>query len=144
MSADPAQDHVELRSAYADSVALLQVSRDVQALPGVVTAQVAMATPLNLEVITGLGFEVPAAASPHDMVVALRLDGDGDLAAALAAVDRSLAPAAPTPGGSGAPTVAASHHRLGARRAPGDRAGVGARDRARSSRRWTPSTPAAT
>ena len=101
-----AQDHVELRSAYADSVALLQVSRDVQALPGVVTAQVAMATPLNLEVITGLGFEVPAAASPHDMVVALRLDGEADLAAALAAVDRSLAPAAPTPGGSGAPTVA--------------------------------------
>ena len=101
------QDHVELRSAYADSVALLQVSRDVQALPGIVTAQVAMATPLNLEVISGLGFDVPSAASPHDMVVALRLDADGDLTAALAAVDRSLAPAAPTSGGGGgAPTVA--------------------------------------
>ena len=33
-------DHVELHSgAYADSVTLLQVSRQVQQLPGVVTAQ---------------------------------------------------------------------------------------------------------
>ncbi|WP_278255385.1 hypothetical protein [Nocardioides convexus] len=37
--------HVEIRSgAYADSVALLQVSRDVAATPGVAAAQVAMAT----------------------------------------------------------------------------------------------------
>ena len=92
-------DHVELRSAYADSVALLRVSRDVQALPGVVTAQVAMATPLNLEVVTGLGFEVPATTSPHDMVVAIRLTDDGDLAAALAAVDQALVPARETAGG---------------------------------------------
>ena len=86
------RDHVELRSAYADSVALLQVSRDVQGAPGVESAQVAMATPLNLEVITGLGFDVPADATPHDMVVAIRLGPEGDLAAVLAAVDRALAP----------------------------------------------------
>ena len=98
-------DHVELRSAYADSVALLQVSRDVQAVPGVVTAQVAMATPLNLEVITGLGFDVPATASPHDMVVAVRLGPDGDLATALAAVDEALAPRAPSTDAGGAPEV---------------------------------------
>ncbi len=101
-------DHVELRSAYADSVALLQVSRDVQAVPGVVTAQVAMATPLNLEVITGLGFEVPASTSAHDMVVAVRTTDDGDLDAALAAVDQALAPS-PSRSSSAvgaAPTVA--------------------------------------
>ena len=86
-------DHVELRRAYADSVTLLQVSRDVQASPGVETAQVAMATPLNLEVLAGLGFEVPTAATPNDMVVAIRLTPEGDVAAALAAVDRALAPA---------------------------------------------------
>ncbi|QZY30067.1 FdrA family protein [Nocardioides coralli] len=86
-------DHVELRpGAYADSVTLLQVSRDVQGTPGVLTAQVAMATPLNLEVLEGLGFDVPEA-SPNDMVVALRLGEDGDLDQALAAVDRALAPA---------------------------------------------------
>lgn len=86
------KDHVELRSgAYADSVTLLQVSRAVQASPGVVATQVAMATGLNLEVLEGMGFEVPAS-SPNDMVVALRLDDDADLAAALGAVDAALAP----------------------------------------------------
>ncbi|MEJ7794446.1 MAG: FdrA family protein [Nocardioides sp.] len=87
-------DHVELRpGAYADSVALLQVSRDVQQVTGVVTAQVAMATPLNVEVLGDMGFAVPDAATPNDMVVAIRLEPDGDLAEALAAVERALAPA---------------------------------------------------
>ena len=86
-------DHVTIRSgAYADSVALLQVSRDVQRVPGVVTAQVAMATPLNVEVLTGLGFELPAGTDANDLVVAIRLEADGDLDQALAAVDRGLAP----------------------------------------------------
>ncbi len=83
--------HVELRSgAYADSVTLLQVSRDVQRLPGVRSAQVAMATPLNLDVLTQMGFTVPAAASPHDMVLALRVDDESQLAAALAGVEEAL------------------------------------------------------
>jgi FdrA protein len=105
MNPSEESDHVELRTAYADSVALLQVSRDVQSVPGVVTAQVAMATPLNLEVITALGFDVPATASPHDMVVAVRTGPEGDLAGALAAVDRALAPRAPATGTGGAPEV---------------------------------------
>lgn len=94
------KDHVELRSgAYADSVTLLQVSRAVQAAPGVTTAQVAMATGLNLEVLAGMGFDVPDS-SPNDMVVALRLDDDADVATALAAVDAALAPMRPTSGAS--------------------------------------------
>ena len=92
------KDHVELRSgAYADSVTLLQVSRAVQATPGVVAAQVAMATGLNLEVLEGMGFAIPAS-SPNDMVVALRLDDAADLAQALAAVDAALVPARPSSG----------------------------------------------
>ena len=87
----PAQAHVELRrGAYADSVTLLQVSRTVQGLDGVAAAQVAMATALNVEVLTGMGFEVPAEATPNDLVVALRLDDGGSLAAALAGVERAL------------------------------------------------------
>ena len=83
--------HVELRSgAYADSVTLLQVSRTVQQAPGVAAAQVAMATPLNVEVLGGMGFDVPAEASPNDLVVAVRLAPDGDLEAALRAVDDAL------------------------------------------------------
>ena len=92
------KDHVELRSgAYADSVTLLQVSRAVQATPGVVAAQVAMATGLNLEVLEGMGFDVPAS-SPNDMVVALRLDDDADVATALTAVDAALVPRRPASG----------------------------------------------
>jgi FdrA protein len=83
--------HVELRpGAYADSVTLLQVSRAVQAAEGVLAAQVAMATPLNVEVLSQMGFDVPPAASPNDMVVALRLGEAGQLDAALTAVDAAL------------------------------------------------------
>jgi FdrA protein len=82
--------HVELRSAYADSVTLLQVSRAVQGIPGVAAAQVAMATPLNVEVLTAMGFTVPSGAGPNDLVVAVRLAPDGDLDAALAGVDAAL------------------------------------------------------
>ncbi|MDP3892360.1 FdrA family protein [Nocardioides sp.] len=92
--------HVELRSgAYADSVTLLQVSRDVAAAPGVLAAQVAMATPLNLEVLAQMGFEVPAA-SPNDMVVALRVSSPDDTGAALAAVDAALASTGRRPSGA--------------------------------------------
>lgn len=86
--------HVELRpGAYADSVTLLQVSRAVQELPGVSAAQVAMATPLNLDVLVQMGFEVPAGAGPNDMVVAVRLDDDERLEAVLAGVTTALADA---------------------------------------------------
>lgn len=86
----PGTEHVELRAgAYADSVALLQVSKDVAAAPGVLAAQVAMATDLNLDVIAGMGFTVPDA-SPNDMIVALRLETDDHLPAALAAVDQAI------------------------------------------------------
>jgi FdrA protein len=84
------KEHVELRhGAYADSVTLLQVSRTVQEEPGVRAAQVAMATPLNLEVLTGMGFDVPDAA-PDDLVVALQLDEGAELGDVLAAVDAAL------------------------------------------------------
>jgi FdrA protein len=82
--------HVELRpGAYADSVTLLQVSRAVQDVDGVATAQVAMATPLNLEVLEQMGFSLPDS-TPNDMVVAIRLADETALDAALAAVDTAL------------------------------------------------------
>ena len=76
-------DHVELRTgAYYDSVSLMQVSRAVAASPGVEAAQVAMATELNLEVIRGMGFELPEAA-PNDLIIAIR--GGGHLS-----IDRNV------------------------------------------------------
>lgn len=96
--------HVELRrGAYADSVTLLQVSRTVQRLDGVAAAQVAMATALNIEVLTEMGFTVPPEATANDMLVALRMSDDGSVEAALAGVDRALAEATrPAPSGAGA------------------------------------------
>ncbi|MCU1536544.1 MAG: hypothetical protein JWP82_895 [Humibacillus sp.] len=93
-------DHVELRSgAYLDSVTLLQVSRTVAAAPGVEAAQVAMATELNLEVIRGMGFEVPPS-SPNDLVVAIRGDESG-IAAGQAALDAALSQSRSATAGSG-------------------------------------------
>ncbi len=88
------RQHVETRrGAYADSVTLLQVSKQVAATAGVTSAQVAMATPLNLDVLASMGFDLPET-TPHDMVVAIMLGGepeeDGALDAALAAVDDAL------------------------------------------------------
>jgi succinyl-CoA synthetase alpha subunit len=82
-------DHVELRTgAYYDSVSLMQVSRKVAASPGVDAAQVAMATELNLDVIRGMGFEVPDAA-PNDLVIAIRADEAG-IESGKAAVETAL------------------------------------------------------
>ena len=83
-------DHVELRTgAYLDSVTLMQVSRTVAAADGVEAAQVAMATELNLDVIRGMGFDVPAAA-PNDLVIAIRGDAAG-IAAGQASLEAALA-----------------------------------------------------
>ncbi|MEQ3551033.1 FdrA family protein [Pseudonocardia nematodicida] len=93
--------HVEVRpGAYADSITLMLVSRTAARLDGVTAAQVTMATPLNVDVLAGMGFEVPAGADANDLVVALRLDRADALPAALAGVDRALEEAnRPAPGG---------------------------------------------
>jgi len=91
MSSATSTDHVELRTgAYADSVTLLQVSRQVQQVAGVVTAQVAMATPLNVEVLERMGFAVPPDAGVNHLVVAIRLDDATALDVVVAEVDRAL------------------------------------------------------
>ena len=65
--------HVDVRrGAYHDSVTLLQISRTVADADGVEAAQVAMATELNVEVLTGMGFDIPEGAGPNDLVVAVR------------------------------------------------------------------------
>jgi len=85
-------DHVELRrGTYVDSVSLMQVSRQVAATPGLTAAQVAMATELNLELLAGMGFDIPAEAVPNDLVVALRSDNQAGVEAGLAAVEAALA-----------------------------------------------------
>jgi FdrA protein len=83
---------VELRSgSYHDSVALMQVSAAVSATAGVQAALVAMATALNLELLTDMGFAVPEQASPDELVVAVRAADEDGVRAALAAADAALA-----------------------------------------------------
>jgi FdrA protein len=83
---------VVLRSGvYADSVKLMQVSRDVGATEGVTGVLVAMATPLNLEIAENMGLAPDEPASPEQLLIAIRATDDDALAAAAAAVDAALA-----------------------------------------------------
>jgi FdrA protein len=83
---------VVLRSGvYADSVRLMQVSRDVGAAEGVSAVLVAMATPLNLDLAANMGLAPDEPASPEQLLIAIRATDDEALAAATAAVDAALA-----------------------------------------------------
>jgi FdrA protein len=102
--ADPAPGarSVSLRSGvYADSVRLMQVSREVGGRDGVRAVLVAMATPLNVELAAGMGLAPDAPAAPDQLLVGVAAADDGALAGALAAVDAALA-ARERPAGSGA------------------------------------------
>jgi FdrA protein len=83
---------VVLRSGvYADSVRLMQVSRDVAARDGVTAVLVAMATPLNLDLAHNMGLAPDEDTSPEQLLIAIRAEDDDALAGALSAVDAALA-----------------------------------------------------
>jgi len=75
---------------YADSVTLMGIGDNVKKLPGVQLAEVQMGTPANLEVMRGLGFDIPASASANDLVIALAADDAAALDAALTMAVDSL------------------------------------------------------
>jgi succinyl-CoA synthetase alpha subunit len=81
------------RNAYADSVALLQVTASVAALPGVLEASLVMATELNLEVLrdSGLLFDEAAGAGPNDLLIAVRGQDEAAAEAGVGAAERLLA-----------------------------------------------------
>jgi FdrA protein len=82
----------------------MQVSRRVADLPGVGSALVAMATELNLELASSMGFDLPDRAAPNEMLVAVEAATDDDLATALREVDAALADAVrPSAAGFGSP-----------------------------------------
>jgi FdrA protein len=86
-------ESTEVRAgSYADSVTLMQVSQRAAAVDGVEAAMVAMATPLNLDLLTRQGF-APPAATPNDLVIAVRAVDDAALRAALDAVAAAWRPA---------------------------------------------------
>ncbi len=90
-------EYVDVRvGAYADSVTLMLVSQRVAAGPGVEAALIAMATPLNLDLLTGMGFTAPDC-GPNDLVVAIRAADEASLAGALATADTAWQPTSAGP-----------------------------------------------
>ncbi|MGH7390821.1 MAG: acyl-CoA synthetase FdrA, partial [Candidatus Rokuibacteriota bacterium] len=65
------------KSAYHDSVTLMRLTRDMEAVAGVARAAAMMGTPQNRDLLAGAGLlvEAGAAAAPGDLVVAV-LAGD--------------------------------------------------------------------
>ncbi|MDQ4037307.1 MAG: FdrA family protein [Actinomycetota bacterium] len=69
----------------------MQASRTVADIDGVGAALIAMATPLNVELAQGMGFEVPPAV-PALLLVAIRAEDQTGLDGALAALSVTLSP----------------------------------------------------
>jgi len=85
-------DLVEVRrGSYYDSVSLMQVSKAVRGAPGVSAALVAMATELNTDLLTGMGFTVDEAVGPNDMLVAIRGEDDPAIESGRSALVDALA-----------------------------------------------------
>ena len=63
-------------NSYRDSVELMQIAADLEALIGIERAGLVMATPANQEVLVAAGLlsEAAAAAGPNDLVVAVATD----------------------------------------------------------------------
>jgi FdrA protein len=86
-------ESVEVRAgSYADSVTLMQVSQRATAVDGVEAAMVAMATPLNLDLLARQRF-APPTATPNDLVIAVRAVDETALQAGLDAVAAAWRPA---------------------------------------------------
>jgi FdrA protein len=82
------------RGFYLDSVALMRLSREITAMPGVQEAALMMATPANRRILADaglLGTEGEAAA-PNDLILAVRADtldaGKAALSAAVASLEK--------------------------------------------------------
>ncbi len=78
--------------AYFDSVVLMQLQRNLAALPGVEDAGVVMATPANLELLadSNLRSSEGKVARPEDLLIVVRTAKEADAAAALGKVDELL------------------------------------------------------
>jgi FdrA protein len=76
------------RNAYRDSVELMRIAAEIEALPGVIRAGLVMCTPANLAIVAEAGLDkgLDPRAGPNDMVVALAANDED---AAEAAFERA-------------------------------------------------------
>ena len=97
-------DSIEIRSGvYFDSVALMQVSARVKSTPGISDALIGMGTPLNLDLMREVGFDVADGAAPTDLVIAVRGETEEALEAARSALDAAFAELAAAAAAAGGP-----------------------------------------
>jgi succinyl-CoA synthetase alpha subunit len=87
------------KSAYHDSVTLMRLTRDLEAVPGVGRAAAMMGTPQNRALLKDAGLLGPdgETASPNDLLIAVAADDEASARAAEAAVRTALT-ARPAPG----------------------------------------------
>jgi FdrA protein len=80
------------RGAYHDSVTLMMASRDAEGVSGVEFAASAVATPVNLELLAGNGFDTSdQVLGPNDLIIAIRAIDESAADKAVALVDERLA-----------------------------------------------------
>ncbi|MBM4442614.1 MAG: oxidoreductase, partial [Candidatus Rokubacteria bacterium] len=80
------------RGAYHDSVTLMRLSHDMEAVPGVRRAAAMMGTPANRALLRDAGLlDVDGeTATPNDLVIAAVADSESAARAAWAAADSAL------------------------------------------------------
>jgi succinyl-CoA synthetase alpha subunit len=83
--------HKVVANLYRDSVSLMQLSAVLAKMPGVEQASAVMATPANLDLLREAGLmDARVAASPNDLLVAVRGKSAAPLEAAIAAAVAAL------------------------------------------------------
>jgi len=80
------------KDSYHDSVFLMVINKEVKDFRGVTEAVVAMATGMNLELLSGLGFPASetAGATPNDLIIGVIGDGEETVSGAILAARRLL------------------------------------------------------
>ena len=94
--------HKVIANLYRDSVSLMQLSAALARMPGVEQASAVMATPANLDLLREGGLmDAKVAASPNDLLIAVRGKSAAVLEAALAAAIAALDKVPERPAGGG-------------------------------------------
>lgn len=79
-----------LKDSYKDSVRLLEATRSLQSTDGVEYGWAVMASPTNIETLTGEGFDIPTDASANDLVIAIRATNERTVTEAVALAEAAL------------------------------------------------------
>lgn len=80
------------RNAYYDSVTLMAISKRVEEIEGVASANVSMATEMNKDLLKNVGLMTPevAAAGPNDLVIAFNVADEKTATAVVGVVEEAL------------------------------------------------------